>query len=128
MVLGPWHRILDLRPGRRRPCPVVGRDLRTRLRSEFVISTKVGRVLERPSHPEQFDRSPWAGGLNFDIRFDYTYDGIMRSYEQSLMRLGLDTVDALVVHDLDADYYQPDEVYFERRRNLVNSGNRLRGY
>ena len=34
--------------------------------------------------------------------FDYSYDGIMRSYEQALQRLALDTVDALVIHDLDA--------------------------
>lgn len=100
----------------------MGGFLRTRARADFLVSTKVGRVLERPADPAHFDRSPWVGGMNFEIRFDYTYDGIMRSYEQSLMRLGLDTVDALIIHDLDAAYHEPAEVYAQRRRDLVNSG------
>ena len=54
-----------------------------------------------PEDPPDFDRSPWAGGLNFEVLFDYSYDGIMRSYAQALQRLALDTVDALVIHDLD---------------------------
>ena len=58
-----------------------------------------------PSDPTSFDRSPWTGGLNFEVHFDYSYDGIMRSYEQALQRLALDTVDALVIHDLDAAYH-----------------------
>ena len=79
----------------------LGGFLRTKPRSEFQVTTKVGRQLVRPRHPAHFDRSPWVGGLNFDVLWDYSYDGIMRSYEQSLQRLGLDTVDALVIHDLD---------------------------
>jgi D-threo-aldose 1-dehydrogenase len=83
----------------------LGGFLRTRPRDEFLITTKVGRTLHRPADPKSFDRSPWAGGLNFEVRFDYSYDGIMRAYEQLLQRLGLDTVDALVIHDLDVAYH-----------------------
>ena len=43
--------------------------------------------------------------------FDYSYDGIMRSYAQALQRLALDTVDALVIHDLDVVFHSE-----ERRR------------
>lgn len=68
-------------------------------RAEFVLTTKVGRYFKRPADPSSFDRAPWGGGLNMEIVWDYSYDGIMRSYEQSLLRLGLDTVDALLVHD-----------------------------
>ena len=71
----------------------VGHFLRQKPRQDFVITTKVGRVFHRPEQPDGFDSSPlmkrWRGGLPFDLRFDYTRDGILRSYEDSLMRLGL---------------------------------------
>ena len=82
----------------------IGGFLRTKPRGEFQITTKVGRTLHRPKDPATFDRDPWKGGLNFEVNFDYSYDGIMRSYEQALQRLALDTVDALVIHDLDLQY------------------------
>ena len=63
------------------------------------------RQLVRPKDPHHFDRSPWVGGLNFEVKWDYSYDGVMRSYEQALQRLALDTVDALIIHDLDAIYH-----------------------
>src|SRR5690606_12834217 len=83
----------------------LGGFLRTKTRDQFLISTKVGRTLHRPRDPASFDRAPWTGGLNFEVRFDYSYDGIMRSYEQALQLLALDTVDALVIHDLDSAYH-----------------------
>lgn len=79
----------------------LGGFLRTKPRAEFQITTKVGRTLQRPKNLEAFNRAPWTGGLNFEVNFDYTYDGVMRSYEQALQRLALDTVDAVVIHDLD---------------------------
>ena len=79
----------------------VGDFLRTKPPSEYVLSTKVGRILRRPADPGSFDTGMWAGGLPFDFRFDYTYDGILRAYEDSLQRLGLTRVDLLVIHDLD---------------------------
>lgn len=87
----------------------VGSFLRTKLREKFKITTKVGRTLHRPSNVSAFSRKPWLGGLNFEVNFDYSYDGIMRSYEQALQRLSLDTVDALVIHDLDPMHHQPTE-------------------
>lgn len=68
-------------------------------RETFALTTKVGRYFRRPHDPRSFDRTPWGGGLNMEIVWDYSYDGVMRSYEQSLLRLGLDTVDALLIHD-----------------------------
>ncbi len=61
--------------------------------------------MHRPKDPAHFDRAPWTGGLNFEVNFDYTHDGVMRSYEQALQRLALDTVDALVIHDLDEMFH-----------------------
>jgi D-threo-aldose 1-dehydrogenase len=78
-----------------------GRVLRTKPRESFVLSTKVGRVYFRPEDPKSFSQARWAGGLPFDLHFDYTRDGVLRSYQDSLMRLGLTTIDALLIHDLD---------------------------
>lgn len=100
----------------------VGAFLRTKLRSEFSLTTKVGRTLHRPKDPLAFDRSPWVGGLNFDVKYDYSYDGVLRSYEQALQRLGVDTVDALLVHDLDEA--QHGVRYKDHLRSLVDSGMR----
>ena len=77
--------------------------------------------MHRPKDPAAFDRGPWMGGLNFEVRFDYSYDGIMRSYEQALQRLALDTVDALVIHDLDAAYHRRTETGLAHRRHWRSS-------
>jgi len=58
-------------------------------RADFVLSTKVGRLL-RP-----------GAGPALDAVFDFTADGIRRSVEESLTRLGLDRVDILYIHDPD---------------------------
>ncbi|WP_308799998.1 aldo/keto reductase [Agromyces silvae] len=76
----------------------VGQFLRDKHRDDFVVSTKVGRVLTRPRGRTAL---PWRGGLRFDHHVDYSYDGIMRSHEDSLQRLGLERVDILYIHDLD---------------------------
>jgi D-threo-aldose 1-dehydrogenase len=60
--------------------------------------------------------------LNFDVRFNYSYDGFMRSYEQALQRMGIDTIDALLVHDLDEA--QHGDRYKEHLTALVESGMR----
>jgi D-threo-aldose 1-dehydrogenase len=99
----------------------LGAFLRNQPRDEFLITTKVGRTLHRPPDPKSFDRSPWTGGLNFEVRFDYSYDGIMRSYEGALQRLALDTVDALVIHDLDVAYHV-DELQRAHEIALVSTG------
>ncbi|MEQ1899198.1 MAG: aldo/keto reductase [Devosia sp.] len=98
----------------------LGGFLRIKPRREFQVTTKVGRTLQRPKDPSTFDRAPWTGGLNFAVNFDYTYDGIMRSYEQALQRIALDTIDALVIHDLDAGFHGDKRADYEKQ--LVESG------
>ena len=81
----------------------IGQALRRRPPVEAIVSTKVGRVLRAPADPVEFagrERS-WPHGLHFDYRHDYSYDGVMRSYEDSLQRLGRNRVDMLIIHDLD---------------------------
>src|SRR3954447_4455527 len=82
-----------------------GAGLRGKPRDEFVLSTKIGRWLRAPERPEAFDRTPWAGGNTMDVVFDYSYDGLMRAYEQSQLRLGLTRYDVAVIHDLDTLYH-----------------------
>lgn len=104
----------------------LGGFLRTKPRGEYRITTKVGRTLHRPDDPARFDRGPWTGGLNFEVTFDYSYDGIMRSYEQALQRLALDTVDALVIHDLDAKFHD-DAAMAKHGADLMDGGMRALG-
>jgi D-threo-aldose 1-dehydrogenase len=101
----------------------VGGVLRNKPHEDFVLSTKVGRIYSRPIDVEDFKKnSPyakrWRGGLPFDFRFDYTYDGIMRSYEDSLNRLGLPNVDCLTIHDLDIRHHKSAEGVAEGIKQL----------
>ncbi len=78
----------------------VGDTLREKPRDEWVLSTKVGRLL-RPD-AEAVGRDGRKPPLPFGVVYDYSYDGIMRSLEDSLQRLGLTRVDMLFVHDIGA--------------------------
>ena len=78
-----------------------GRVLRQQPRDGYVLSTKVGRLFFRPDDPAGYKTKSWVDGLPFDYRFDYTADAIKRSYEDSLLRLGVNRIDMLFVHDLD---------------------------
>jgi len=104
----------------------VGCFLRSRPRDSFTLSTKVGRIYSRPRDVRAFANSPWAarwrGGLSFDLRFDYTAEGITRSYEDSLQRLGLNSVDALTIHDLDLKHQKNEEGVQRGFRQLDSGG------
>lgn len=95
----------------------VGAGLRDRPRDEYLLSSKVGRWLRAAADPSRFDTTPWIGGVRFEVVFDYSYDGIMRAYEQSQLRLGLARYDLAIIHDLDLLYHAPEEklaTYFEQ--------------
>ncbi len=79
-------RFLDTAPlyGAGRSEVHIGRVLAGRPRSEFLIATKVGRLVNR---------------YGVDVRFDFTHQGVMQSVEESLSRLQLDSVDLLHIHD-----------------------------
>ncbi|MET3550865.1 aldo/keto reductase [Burkholderia sp. 567] len=79
----------------------VGQSLQARARERYVLSTKVGRLM-RPDDTVQPGDDGWAHPLPFRPHFDYTFDGIMRSYEDSQQRLGMRTIDILYVHDIGA--------------------------
>ena len=77
-----------------------GEALRHYPRDSFVLSSKVGRLL-RPGREPSDAWDGYAEALPFRTVYDYTYDGAMRSFEDSLQRLGTDRIDILLVHDID---------------------------
>jgi D-threo-aldose 1-dehydrogenase len=68
----------------------------------IVLSTKVGGLLKpvRTDAERTWKHHTWAEPFPFDLIYDYSYDGIRRSFEDSLQRLALSHVDILYVHDL----------------------------
>jgi D-threo-aldose 1-dehydrogenase len=73
-----------------------------RARRDIVLSTKVGRLLKAVPYPvdERTVRHGYATPMPFEPVFDYSYDAIMRSFEESLQRLGLSRIDLLYIHDI----------------------------
>ena len=87
----------------------LGRFLARKTRSEFVISSKVGKLLRASRDNEAKTYFPFTTSPNTP-RFDYTADGVLRSIEDSLQRLGLDRLDIVFVHDLSPDNsYLPED-------------------
>ncbi len=96
--------------------------LRAKKRKDYVISTKIGRILE-VCPPEQRT----AIGKFYDTpsrreRFDYTYDGVMRSLEFSLERLGIDSIDILFVHDIDVWTHGSEAARDAHVKTLMSDG------
>ena len=100
----------------------LGEFLRQWPRDQFVVSTKVGRVLRATTNRTLLDEEYWSAPLPFTLHFDYSYDGIMRSYEDSLQRLGLGSVDLLVIHDLDLLFHHRQQRVNALLQELATSG------
>jgi D-threo-aldose 1-dehydrogenase len=81
----------------------VGKVLRTKERDDFVLATKVGRLL-RPDAPPEPGQA-FAGTSPLNPVFDFSYSGVMRSVDESRERLGIERLDVLHIHDPD-DHYQ----------------------
>jgi D-threo-aldose 1-dehydrogenase len=79
----------------------LGAELRRHPRDEFVVSTKVGRLLVPDPRPVARDSDGFAVPGDLHRRWDFSARGVERSLEGSLSRLGLDAVDILFVHDPD---------------------------
>jgi D-threo-aldose 1-dehydrogenase len=86
----------------------LGAALARRPRGELVLSTKVGRLLRAGAPPDESQLSGglerWPGARAVNPVFDFSYDGVLRSVEESLDRLGVDRVDVLHIHDPDEHY------------------------
>jgi D-threo-aldose 1-dehydrogenase len=79
----------------------LGAALAARPRDEYVISTKVGRLLVPVAEPVGRDDDGFAVPAAYERHFDYSADGVRASIEASLGRLGLDRIDIALIHDPD---------------------------
>ena len=99
----------------------LGAFLRKQPRDNYVLSTKVGRLL-RPDVGAPREDPHYKGTPPLRPRFDYSYDGVMRSVEESLVRLGLDRIDILLVHDPDDHYDEAVAGAFRALQRLRDDG------
>ncbi len=97
----------------------IGDFLRDKPRGDFVLSSKVGRLLV-PDRDWALARSGDARALPFRPVFDFTYSGVMRSHEASLQRLGLERIDILFLHDLGR--FSQQERHEEALREALEGG------
>ena len=75
--------------------------LRGKARDEYVLSSKIGRLMRATTPDKRDGFGKWFEVPARNEVFDYGYDGVMRSLEFSLERLGVDRIDILYAHDLD---------------------------
>ena len=80
----------------------LGKVLRDKPRNQFTLASKVGRLLRGDAPPEP--GQVFRGTPPVNPVFDFSYDGVMRSFEESLERLGLDRIDIVHIHDPDNHY------------------------
>lgn len=83
----------------------LGKALAGRPRDEFVVSSKVGRLLVPNKHPTGRDDEGFAVPDDLRRERDYSRDGVLRSIDATVQRTGLDRIDVVYVHDPD-DYWQ----------------------
>jgi D-threo-aldose 1-dehydrogenase len=79
-----------------------GNFLHNKDRSEFVLSSKVGKLLKASKTAKNKEYFPFSPSPN-DVVYDYTASGVRRSIEDSLQRLGIDSLDIAFVHDISSD-------------------------
>jgi D-threo-aldose 1-dehydrogenase len=96
--------------------------LRAKPRDSYLISSKVGRLLELAGPKERTREGQFFEVPSRRERFDYSYDGVMRSLEFSLERLGLDHIDILFAHDVDAFTHGSEEAAEQRIKELMSGG------
>ncbi|MHB1303105.1 MAG: aldo/keto reductase [Acidiphilium sp.] len=77
-----------------------GQSLRWKNRDDYILSSKVGRIL-KPAHRSDIDFAPWVDAAPFTSHFDYSYEGTIRAFEDSLQRLALERMDIYFIHDID---------------------------
>ncbi len=96
-----------------------GAVLRRKPRKSFVLSSKVGRYLVPPGS-QPLDRTPFVGGLDFNHVFDYTREGALRSIDQSMARLGISSIDCLIIHDVDVWTHGSRQAYEQKFKEAMD--------
>ena len=98
--------------------------LRPKPRDSYLISTKIGRLLELCKPRERSRQGAFFESPSRRERYDYSYDGVMRSLEFSLERLGLDEIDIVYAHDIDVTTHGSQEAANARFREFMDGGYR----
>ncbi|HYH29600.1 MAG TPA: aldo/keto reductase [Pseudonocardia sp.] len=101
----------------------LGRFLGGRCDERFVVSTKVGRLI-RPARAVQRPSARTAMGdpATWEVHYDYTRDGVLRSIEDSIQRMGVSAIDLVLVHDLDTVHLGPQARMDAHTDDLLRSG------
>lgn len=100
----------------------LNRFLRGKPRDEYVLSTKVGRLMKVATAESRDGIDKWFEVPNRREVYDYGYDGVMRSVEFSLERLGIDRIDILYAHDIDLANHGSQQVLDAKYDELMNGG------
>lgn len=100
----------------------LNRFLRGKPRDSYVLSTKIGRLLTSCAPEERSGIGKWFEVPTRKEVYDYSYDGVMRSVEFSLERLGVDRVDILFAHDLDVFNHKSQAALDARLKELMEGG------
>jgi aryl-alcohol dehydrogenase-like predicted oxidoreductase len=79
-----------------------GNFLHNKNRDDYVLSSKVGKLLKASPHKDAKSNFPFSPSPN-NVVFDYTADGVRRSLEDSLQRMGVSRLDIAFVHDISSD-------------------------
>lgn len=98
--------------------------LRGKPRDDYVLSTKVGRILEATTEDQRDGIGKWVDVPARRERYDYSHDGVLRSLEFSLERLGLDRVDILYAHDIDIFNHGSEAAMLARLQEFMAGGYR----
>jgi D-threo-aldose 1-dehydrogenase len=99
----------------------IGEALRWLDRDSYVLSTKIGRLLS-PRDPKTVDGKLFKQVLPFEGVYDYSYDAVMRSVDDSLHRLGMHRIDVLLIHDVDVWTHGSEEARLERFKEVMDGG------
>jgi D-threo-aldose 1-dehydrogenase len=100
----------------------LNRFLRGKKREDYVISSKIGRLLKVCNAGDRDGIGKWFEVPDRKQQFDYSYDGVMRSIEFSLERLGLSRLDIIYAHDLCIFTHGSKQASDERINELFDSG------
>jgi D-threo-aldose 1-dehydrogenase len=98
--------------------------LRGKERDGYVLSSKVGRWLRATTPEAREGHGKWFEVPSRVGVYDYSYDGVMRSVEFSLERLGVDRIDILHAHDLDVWTHGSQEALDGWLRQFISGGHR----
>ncbi len=98
--------------------------LRGKPRGDYVLSTKVGRLLSSVPPGTGDGAGKWIDVPSRRERFDYSHDGVLRSLEASLERLGLDRIDVVFAHDLDVFTHGSEAAKLARLGEFMAGGYR----